>query len=163
MSEREQTFTQINEKALRAYESSEGTAALVRRSRASGGGITVGNLETTASGVHNVIFVQDGKELMHPDVPESLLADEHQERLAAELAGRALRPEGHSPERAKAVETRLDEIRKGLSDEEMTAFHTYATAKQPHEFSVALDAIGAGKRELAVEYRSLSEEFQNLR
>ena len=87
-----QTFDQINEQISSAYRSRSDAlpSVLIQRSGPDGR-ITVGNLEPDT---RNVLFTENGQNKMHPSVSLERLTDEHQAKLAEELAGRALRSAG---------------------------------------------------------------------
>ncbi len=82
-----QTFNQISEQESRSYRRQDGRLPSVLIERTDGR-ITVGNLDKHTG---NVLFTEDGRDLYKPNVPVELLTDEHQAKLAAALAGTAVR------------------------------------------------------------------------
>ena len=90
---KEQTFEQINQQQTTAYRKQSDTmpTVLIERSDKT---ITVGNLDMRTQ---DVLFTEDGQIKAHPNVPAELLTDEHQQKLAAVLAGVALRGSEQTP------------------------------------------------------------------
>lgn len=164
------TFNQINDQQSYAYRhgSSGKPSVLIERPD---GRITVGSLDMDTQ---NVKFKENGEDWMHPAVSLEKLSDEHQQMLAARLAGVALRAgEPHDEHTEKegadvesliaAVEQELETLKDSLPDGDKVTVWRYATAVNEQELASAWDQMSEKGRQQAPRYRRLFDQLQKLR
>lgn len=158
------TFNQVYEQESSAYRhrSNAKPSVLVERSS---GQITVGNLDMST---RNVLFTEDGVDKMHPNVAIEKLSDQHQEMLAAKLAGVALR--GNETGQVKSieqqiadVETEMDKLRASMSEADQIPAWQYATAVFPNESANAREKLSEQGRTQALQYKELYLQLKALR
>lgn len=172
------TFNQVNEQESSAYRKGlKGRDAmpsvLIGRSD---GRVTVGDLDKLTG---NVYFEENGENWMHPNVPLEKLADTYQEKLAAELAGAALRgaeagvtPNTGGQERSGSeaiamqiaeVESAMDNLINSLPVSEKVPAWQFATALHGYETDNAKGKLSPDGLALAERYRALYHQLKNLR
>lgn len=167
------TFNQINDQQTSAYLNGTGNSpsVLIRRSGPEGR-ITVGNLQVGTRDVH---FTENGEDLMHREVSLDKLTDSHQEMLAAELAGAALR--GSSTEAQEqtdtnpldteqqitAISAEMDGIISVIPESERNAVWRYGVAVHDSETYDAIAGISPDNLGKAKRYRELMTEITALR
>lgn len=163
---KKQTFEQINQQQSKAYRKRSGAmpTVLIERSDKT---ITVGNLDMNTQ---DVLFTEDGQNKAHPNVPVELLTDEHQQKLAAVLAGVALRGSEQTPlieEQPKdtfaSVTAEMNRLGETISDEHRVAVWRYATALSENEMNYAYARLRPEVRAAARDMRDLYDKRSKTR
>jgi hypothetical protein len=158
------TFNQVNQQESSAYMSGSKAKPSVLIER-SDGRITVGNLDKDTQ---HVYFTEDGVDKAHPNVPLEKLSDQHQEVLAAKLAGVALRG-GESVEVKSVeqmiteVEAAMDALQASMSEADRIPAWQYATALYPNESANARGKLSDQGKNQAAQYRDLYLQLKSLR
>jgi hypothetical protein len=163
---KKQTFEQINQQQSKAYRKRSGAmpTVLIERSDKT---ITVGNLDMRTQ---DVLFTEDGQIKAHPNVPAELLTDEHQQKLAAVLAGVALRGSEQTPlieEQPKdtfaSVTAEMNQLGETISDKDRVAVWRYATAVHDYEIHNAFAQLQPEVRAVAMQMRDLYDKRSKTR
>lgn len=163
------TFSQINDQQSSAYRKASGAKPTVLIGRTDGR-ITVGNLDMDT---HDVLFYEDGVN-KRKHVSLERLSDAHQEKLATELAGTALRGTEYpktgeadvavdkAQQEIQHVEAEIDALYSSLAPEDQVPVWQYLGALYDHEVGRARSQMSPDGFRIANRIRELQEQLKTL-